>query len=114
MARKKTARNNHLEEAMALLMQSQAALMQNQTALSQQQIASMQQQTALMQQQAAFLERLSETDRELAQLRRQTDERFGRIETILLEHSRILSELMRMMEALPEAIREKIGFKPSR
>ena len=99
MVRKKPERTNHLEEAMVLLVQSQAALMQ--------------QQTALMQQQAAFLGRLSETDRELAQLRRQTDERFGRIEAILLEHSRILSELMRMMEALPGAIREKLGFKPS-
>jgi predicted nucleic acid-binding Zn-ribbon protein len=86
-------RNDRLEEAMSLLIQSQAALAQQQT---------------------AFLARLADTDREVAELRKQTDERFARIKTILLEHSRILSELMRMMEALPEAIREKFGFKPSR
>jgi len=96
MKPRKTTRNNRndrLEEAMSLLIQSQAALMQNQTASSQQQ--------------TAFLARLADQEKELTELRRQTDERFGRIETILLE-------LMRMMEALPEAIREKIGFKPSR
>jgi hypothetical protein len=89
MKRKKTTRsnrNNRLEEAVALLMQNQAT----------------------------FLARLSETDKELANLRRQTDERFARIETILLEHSRILLEVMRMLEALPEAVRQKIGFKPQK
>ena len=33
------------------------------------------------------------------------DDRFARIEAILIEHNRIL-------QALPEAIRDKIGFKP--
>jgi hypothetical protein len=52
-----------------------------------------------------------EFQREAAEFRRRTDEwqrraddRFARIEAILLEHSRIL-------QALPDAIREKIGFK---
>jgi hypothetical protein len=34
----------------------------------------------------------------------QVDTRFARLETIL-------AELMRMMERLPEAVRDKIGFK---
>ena len=31
----------------------------------------------------------------------------------LLDHSRILAEHTRILEALPEVIREKIGFKPA-
>src|SRR5262249_22274346 len=58
----------------------------------------------LIQNQASFLARVSEMDRI-------SSERFGRIEAILAEHSRILAELARMMQALPETIREKIGFK---
>ena len=63
----------------------------------------------LIQNQASFLARLSEHE-----------ERFARIENLLLEHSRILfdhgrilAEMHQMLEVLPEAIREKIGFKPS-
>ena len=85
---------------MSLLIQSQAALAQ--------------QQTALMQQQAAFLERRSETDSELAQLRRQADERFARIEEELAGIRAILLRHEQILQDLPEAIREKIGFKPSK
>jgi hypothetical protein len=40
-------------------------------------------------------------------------ERFARIEAILAEHGRILSEHTRILRALPDTIREEIGFKPS-
>lgn len=83
MARAKNSGNGRLEEAVAVLIQNQAS----------------------------FLARVSEMDRISA-------ERFGRIEAvltehsrILAEHSRILAELFRMIQALPETIREKIGFK---
>ncbi|MBM4068718.1 MAG: hypothetical protein FJ271_07205 [Planctomycetes bacterium] len=66
----------------------------------------------LIQNQAAFIGRLSEMDRINA-------ERFGRIESTLIEHShvlaehgRVLAEVLRMLQALPDTIREKIGFKP--
>lgn len=49
----------------------------------------------------------------LDQLERRTEERLARIEAILLEHTRVLEEHTRMLEGLPEAIRQKIGFKPS-
>ncbi len=65
----------------------------------------------LIQNQAAFLARLSETDRI-------SSERFGRIETdiatilrVLAEHGRMLAEHGRMLAALPEAVRDKIGFR---
>lgn len=99
MARKRTPQNgrDRLEEAMATLIQNQAA----------------------------FVSRLSEHDRahaelerEHLELKRQTDERFARIEAqmaeiirVLNEHGRILAEHSRLLERLPEAIRDKIGFK---
>jgi hypothetical protein len=58
----------------------------------------------LIQNQASFLSRMGEMDRISA-------ERFGRIEAILLEHSRILAEHTRILQALPEAVRQKIGFR---
>ncbi len=92
--KKKTTGDNgsdRLEEALAQLIQNQATFVQNQ---------------------ATFLARLSESERVTA-------ERFARIEAdmatilrMLAEHSRILAEHSRILQALPEAIREKIGFKP--
>lgn len=68
----------------------------------------------LAQNQTAFLARVSETDAELAKLRRETeqtnariDARFARIEALLAEHSRILAEL-------PEAVHRRFGFQPPR
>jgi hypothetical protein len=97
MARSKGQSNGRLEEALATLIQNQAIFVQNQ---------------------ASFLARMAEMDRI-------NSERFARIEAILLEHSRILAEHgriltehgriltehTRILQALPDAIREKIGFK---
>ena len=68
--------NGRLEEAMALLIQNQAA----------------------------FVGQLRETDNRMAAMERVNAERFARIETLLLEHNR-------MLKALPDAVRQKIGFK---
>jgi hypothetical protein len=65
----------------------------------------------------AFLARAAESDVRMAELERHTaerfarmeerfEQRFARIEAILLEHSRIL-------EALPDAVRGKLGFTPT-
>jgi hypothetical protein len=60
----------------------------------------------LLQDQASFLARMSEIDARVSEMDRINSERFARIESLLLaDHNRIL-------EALPDAIREKIGFKP--
>jgi hypothetical protein len=77
MARAKNAGNGRLEEALATLIQNQAS----------------------------FLARMSEIDGRVAEMDRISSERFARIESLLIEHSRILM-------ALPDAIRDKIGFKP--
>jgi hypothetical protein len=59
----------------------------------------------LLQNQASFLARMSDIDARVSETDRINSERFARIEALLLEHNRIL-------EALPDAIRDKIGFKP--
>lgn len=83
-------RVDRLEESHAALAQAQANLLQAMATLANNQ--------------AAFLARTLEIDARMAETNRINAERFARIEAILLEHSRIL-------RALPEAIREKIGFK---
>jgi hypothetical protein len=90
MARAKSAGNGRLEEALATLIQNQATLVQNQ---------------------AAFVARMSEIDARVAEMDRlnterfaRDEERFARIEALLLENTRIL-------QALPDAIRDKIGFQ---
>ena len=103
MARNKNSSNGRLEEALAALAQSQT---QNQAALVQAHASLAQAQATLVSNQAAFLARASEIDARMAETDRINSERFARIEALLLEHNRIL-------RALPEAIREKIGFKAS-
>jgi hypothetical protein len=85
MAKKNAAQNGHdrLEEAMALLIQNQAA----------------------------FLNRVAESDKRLSEMERENSERFARIERDMGSVLRVLAEHSRILERLPEAIREKIGFK---
>jgi len=59
----------------------------------------------LIQNQASFLARMSEIDSRVADMDRINSDRFARIEALLLEHNRIL-------QALPDVMREKIVFKP--
>jgi hypothetical protein len=72
----------------------------------------------LIQNQAAFVGQLAETDRAHIKFERETAERFARIEAqiaeiirILAEHGRVLAEHSRLLERLPDAVRDKIGFK---
>ena len=65
----------------------------------------------LIQNQASFL-------RDMRDMERANSERFSRIESelstirqVLAEHGRILVEHGRLLERLPEAVRDKIGFK---
>jgi hypothetical protein len=74
---------SHLEEAMALLIQNQAA----------------------------FLGRVAEMDRVSSDRFARIDERFARLESNMTAVLRVLAEHGRLLEALPEAVRDKIGFK---
>ncbi|HMC65379.1 MAG TPA: hypothetical protein VKI65_10615 [Gemmataceae bacterium] len=105
MARAKNQRNGRLEEAMANMARSQQTLLQNQ-ALFVGQIAETNRR--IDEQNHRIDERFARIDERFARI----DERFARIEAILLQHSQILNELTRMLDRLPEAVRDKIGFKP--
>jgi hypothetical protein len=83
VARAKSTGADRLEEALATLIQNQATLVQNQ---------------------AAFVAQMAEIDARMAEMNRINAERFARIEALLLEHNRVL-------QALPDVIRDKIGFK---
>lgn len=85
MAKRSTSANgqSHLEEAMALLIQNQAS----------------------------FLSDLRDIERDRRDTERANSERFSRIETTMASILRVLDEHRRLLERLPEAVREKIGFK---
>ncbi len=66
----------------------------------------------LLQNQAALLADHRAMLAEHRVLERETAERFARIESLLLEQGRILRDHTRLLEALPEAVRETVGFRP--
>ena len=66
----------------------------------------------LIQNQATFVSQHAELERLQLGYKRESDERFARIEAQMAEIIRVLNEHGRILEGLPEAVREKIGFKP--
>ena len=90
MRRAKSTGNGRLEEALATLMRNQAILVQVQAAY----VAQMAENDA----------RRAEMNARMAEMDRTNTERFVRIEALLLENNRLL-------EALPDAILDKLGFK---
>ncbi len=95
MAKKRTHQNGHdrLDEAMALLIHNQAKF-----------VSSM----------AETNRHLAENDRIWAETRRENAERFARIERDMAAIIRTLAEHSRLLERLPEAVRDKIGFQGQR
>jgi hypothetical protein len=66
----------------------------------------------LIQNQAAFVSSRAETNRVHAQFEREKAARFARIEAQMAEIIRVLAEHSRVLDRLPEAVREKVGFEP--
>ena len=96
--------HSNLEQAMTLLIQNQAAFVAH--------LGSMDERFARIEER---------TDQRFALMEARTDKRFARveerldkIEQLLAEHHQILIGLQEAIHALPEAIRDKIGFKPRR
>jgi hypothetical protein len=68
----------------------------------------------LIQNEAAFVGRLSAADERFARMDQrfaQIDQRFARMEADLETVLRVLTEHGQMLEALPQAVRDKIGFR---
>ena len=79
-------RNSKLEDALAQLVQSQAQLvLQN----------------------ALFVSHLDEDRRRFSRIEQELFE----MKTLLLQHDHVLKNLVEMLNNLPEAIRQKIGFQ---
>ena len=100
--RKNSNSNNHLEEAMALLIRNQAAFVE-QIARNDQERLKLQRSSDESQRRSEALER--ETKENFGKLDRETKERFAKVEERL---SRIETILLQ----LPKAIKKEIGFKP--
>jgi hypothetical protein len=90
MARARSTGNGRLAEALETLIQSQAVLVANQT---------------------AFVTHARETDARIAEMDRINTERFARIEERIARIEAILLEHSRILQGLPDAIRDKIGYK---
>jgi hypothetical protein len=108
MARAKSQSNGKLDEAMTALAHAQATLVQTQASFLAQ-MADLGRESAETRRRsdedaAEMRRRADERFAKIDEWQRRADERFARIEAILLDHSRIL-------HALPDAIRDKIGFK---
>ena len=67
--------------------------------------------SSLVQTQALMVHNQAAFQGQMAELERETAKRFARVEAILLDHSRILAEHTRTLQALPDAVRDRIGFK---
>lgn len=65
----------------------------------------------LIQNQASFVSHAAETDRRISETERATSERFARIERDMSAILHVLSKHSRLLERLPDAVRDKIGFK---
>lgn len=92
LAKKRTNQNgrDRLEEAIALMIQNEAKA-----------VSSM----------AETNRRIAENDRIWADTQRENAERFARIERDMAAIIRTLAEHSRLLERLPEAVRDKIGFQ---
>ena len=108
-ARRPLARNNHLEEAMALLIRNQAAFVE--------QIARHDQERLKLQIKGEdWMRRTEEWQRRTEEWQQKAEERFDkieqrleRIEANLIELPKII--LKTVLEQLPKAVKKEIGFK---
>ena len=89
--------NGNLEQAMTLLIQTQTAFVAR---------------LGGMDERFARIE--ARTDERFARMEERMDKRFARIEERLDRIEQILEEHHQILIGLPEAVRDKIGFKPRR
>jgi SMC interacting uncharacterized protein involved in chromosome segregation len=103
-ARKHLARNNHLEEAMALLIRNQAAFVE--------QIARNDQERLKLQIKGeVWLRKTEEWQRKTEEWQRKAEERFDKIEQRLERIEAALVQLPKTILAqLPKAVKKEIGF----
>jgi hypothetical protein len=104
----KIRNGNSLGQAMALLIQNQAAFVLQLHEMSKHQVEVSKHQ---VENDRRFAQHQAESDRRFAQYQVESDRRFARIESELEQIKAILVEHGRVLAGLPEAIRQKVGFK---
>jgi hypothetical protein len=104
-ARRPLARNNHLEEAMALLIRNQAAFVEQIARNDQERLAlrDWQHKTEVWQ------HKTEEWQRKTEDWQRKTEARLAKIESSLVEMPKII--LKAVLDQLPKAVKKEIGFK---
>ncbi|MBC8031750.1 MAG: hypothetical protein H7Z16_16825 [Pyrinomonadaceae bacterium] len=105
-ARKPIARNNHLEEAMALLIRNQAAFVEQIARNDQERLAlrDWQHRTEVWQHNTEEWQRRAEARFD------KIEERLSNIEATLVQLPKII--LQTILEQLPKAVKKEIGFSP--
>ena len=110
-ARKPLAWNNHLEEAMALLIRNQAAFVEQIARNDQERLAlrEWQHKTEVWQ------HRTEEWQRKTEVWQRKAEERFDKIEQLLVKIEEGLAQLPKtilqsLLDQLPKAVKKEIGF----
>ena len=117
-ARRPLARNNHLEEAMALLIRNQAAFVEQIARNDQERLAlrDWQHKTEVWQHKTEEWQRKTEEwQRKTEAWQRKAEERFDKIEARLAIIEATLAEmpniiLKMLLEQLPKAVKKEIGF----
>jgi hypothetical protein len=115
-ARRPLARNNHLEEAMALLIHNQAAFVEQIARNDQERLKlqikgeDWQRKTEDWQRKTEDWQRKTEDwQRKTEDWQRKTEARLAKIESSLVEMPKII--LKAVLDQLPKAVKKEIGFK---
>jgi oligoendopeptidase F len=116
-ARKRPTANNHLQEAMALLIRNQAAFVEQIARNDQERLALQRTSDQRQLRNEEWQRKTDEWQRKTEEWQRRSDQRFDRIEERL---SRVESNLLQLpktllqtiLDQLPKAIKKEIGFKP--
>jgi len=107
-ARKRPTANNHLQEAMALLIRNQAAFVEQIARNDQERLTLQRRSDERELKSDAWRREVDEWRRTVDEWRQRSDERFDRIEANLLQLPKTI--LRTILDQLP-AIKKEIGFK---
>ena len=107
-ARKRPTANNHLQEAMALLIRNQAAFVEQIARNDQERLALQRKSDEWQLENKEWQRRMEDWQRKMEEWQRKSDERFDRIEAELRELPKNIVQTI--LDQLPR-IKKEIGFK---
>ena len=116
-ARKPLVRNNHLEEAMALLIRNQAAFVEQIARNDQERLALQRDAQSWQLENKVWQHKTEEWQRKTEEWQRKAEVRFDKIEQRLAKIEESLIQLPKtilqsLLDQLPKAVKKEIGFTP--